>query len=256
MALIIEQFMCRTDNFGVLVHDEGSGLTAAIDAPQETPILAALERRGWRLDQIFTTHHHGDHVEANLALKAAFGCKITGPAKEAAKIPGIDATVKEGDRIAFGGAAIEVVETPGHTLGHVGFIVPAEKVAFVGDTLFAIGCGRVIEGTMEMMWDSLEKLAGLPDDTRIYCGHEYTQANARFALAIEPGNTALIQRAKAVDALRAEGRATLPTTIGLEKETNPFLRVDSPAIRRTLDMEVASAAEVFAEIRRRKDTFK
>jgi hydroxyacylglutathione hydrolase len=256
MALIIEQFFARSDNFCVLIHDEASGLTASIDAPEEAPIRAKLKEKGWKLDHIFITHHHGDHTEGNVGLKASFGATITGPAGEAAKIPGVDKTVKEGDTIQFGDTELRVIETPGHTLGHITYWLPSASAAFVGDTLFAIGCGRVTEGTMPMMWSSLEKLLALPDETRIYCGHEYTQANARFALTIEPGNGDLVARAREVDRLRAEGKPTLPTTMRLEKETNPFLRVDEPAIRALLGMAGASSAEVFGEIRTRKDNFR
>lgn len=255
MALLIEQFPCRSDNFGVLIHDPRSGLTASIDAPEEAPIRAKLAEKKWHLAQIFTTHHHADHVEGNLPLKADFDCVVTGPAGEAAAIPGIDETVSEGDKIEFGDFSIEVIETSGHTLGHVSYWIPSQKVAFVADTLFAMGCGRVIEGTPAMMWNSLEKLLALPDDTTVYCGHEYTLANARFALTIEPGNPDLVARAKAVEKLRAAGKPTLPTTIALEKKTNPFLRVDEPAVRELLGMVDASPAEVFAEIRGRKDRF-
>jgi hydroxyacylglutathione hydrolase len=256
MTLIVEQFAARADNFGVLIHDTASGMTAAIDAPEEAPIAAKLNEKGWRLDQIFTTHHHLDHVEANLALKAAYGCEIAGPKAEAGKIPGIDKELREGDRLMFGAHAIDVIATPGHTLGHITYHLPDQRVAFVGDTLFAVGCGRVIEGTMAMMWNSLEKLSALPGETVIYCGHEYTEANIRFALTIEPGNAALIQRAAEVKALRAAGKATLPTTLALEKATNPFLRVNEPAIRKLVDTENASAAEVFGELRRQKDGFR
>lgn len=255
MALAIEQFTCRSDNFGVLIHDSQSGLTASIDAPEEGPISTKLAENNWHLNEIFTTHHHGDHVEGNLALKEAFGCRITGPASEADKIPGIDKTVGQGDTINFADMAIEVIETPGHTLGHVSYWIPSRNVAFVADTLFAMGCGRVFEGTAEMMWNSLEKLLALPDETTLYCGHEYTLANAQFALTIEPDNPDLVARAKEVEQLRAEGKPTLPTTMAMEKKTNPFLRVNEPAIRAGLDMTGASPAEVFAEIRARKDRF-
>jgi hydroxyacylglutathione hydrolase len=256
MALVIEQFPARADNFAVLIHDDASRLTGAIDAPDETPIVAKLKEKGWRLDHIFTTHHHLDHVEANLALKAAYGCTISGPAAEAAKIPGIDALMSGGDHFRFGHHPVAVIATPGHTLGHITYHLPEAKVAFVGDTLFAVGCGRVIEGTMEVMWQSLAKLLTLPDDMSIYCGHEYTEANIRFALTIEPGNAALVHRAAEVAALRAAGKATLPTTLALEKATNPFLRVDEPAIRKVLGMEGAPQAAVFGEIRKRKDSFR
>jgi hydroxyacylglutathione hydrolase len=256
LALIIEQFPCGGDNFGVLIHDPGSGQTAAIDTPEEAPIRAKLGERGWHLDHIFTTHHHGDHTAGNLPLKQSYGCTITGPSGEAAKIPGIDKTVKGGNRFTFGKFAVEVIDTPGHTLGHITYHLPEAKVAFVGDTLFAVGCGRVLEGTMEMMWQSLQKLAALPNDTAIYCGHEYTEANIRFALTIEPDNADLVTRAAEVKALRAAGKATLPTTIAREKATNPFLRANEPVIRATLGMKDAPAAAVFAEIRKRKDSFR
>jgi hydroxyacylglutathione hydrolase len=254
MALIVEQFMCRSDNFGVLIHDPDAKLTAAIDAPEAGPIRERLREKGWKLDRILTTHHHGDHTEGNLALKQEFGCRITGP--EGSDIPGRDEVVREGDSFRFGGSEVRVLATPGHTLDHIAYFLPGAGIAFVGDTLFAIGCGRIIEGTPAMMWASLEKLMKLPDDTRIYCGHEYTQANARFALTIEPDNAELVARARAVDALRADGKPTLPTTIAVEKRTNPFLRVDVPAIRDRLEMRGRPAAEVFAEIRGRKDRFK
>lgn len=256
MTLEIEQFTCRSDNFGVLVHDPQAGVTAAIDAPEFGPIKDHLARRGWDLTDILVTHHHGDHVEANLPLKQAYQCRITGPAAEADKIPGIDRPVKGGDRFAFGGYEVHVLDTPGHTLGHVSYVIPAAKVAFTADTLFSLGCGRVFEGTPAMMWASLEALMALPDETKVYCGHEYTQANARFALTIEPENADLVARAKEVDALRAAGRPTLPTTIGQEKRTNPFLRAGEPGIARNLGMAGAAPAEVFAEIRKRKDHFK
>ena len=256
MPLIIEQFFTRADNFGILIHDPVTGMTASIDAPEAAPIAAKLKEKGWKLDQILVTHHHADHVEGIPPLKEMFDCIVTGPAAEADRIPGIDKAVKGGDRIMFGGFAIDVIDTPGHTLGHISYFIPSAKVAFVADTLFAVGCGRVIEGTMEMMWASLEKLAALPDDTAIYCGHEYTETNIRFALTIEPGNAELVARAAEVKALRTAGKATLPTTIGREKRTNPFLRADNPGIRAHLGMNQAPAAAVFGEIRKRKDSFK
>jgi hydroxyacylglutathione hydrolase len=256
MPLLIEQFLCRSDNFGVLIHDTESGLTASIDAPEEEAIVLRLQEKGWKLDHILVTHHHRDHVEGNLPLKEALGPTITGPAAEAGKIPGIDKRVKGGDRIAFGDYAINVIDTPGHTLGHITYYIPAVGVAFVADTLFAVGCGRVIEGTMDMMWESLGKLAALPADTVIYCGHEYTETNIRFALTVDSGNPALVARAAEVKALRSQGKATLPTTIAREKLTNPFLRANEPDIRARLGMMGTPTAEVFAELRRRKDNFK
>jgi hydroxyacylglutathione hydrolase len=255
MPLEIEQFICRGDNFCVLLHDKASGLTATIDAPQEGPILDALERMRWRLTHVLTTHWHGDHVEANVPLKQRFGVEITGPEAEKAKIPGIDRTVGDGDIFLFAGQPVHVIATPGHTAGHVCYHLPDAKVLLAGDTLFSLGCGRLFEMPARDMYSSLEKLAKLPDDTALYCGHEYTLANARFALTIDPDNEALKERAREVEALRAEGKPTLPSTMGREKRTNPFLRWADPAIRRTLGMEKAADWEVFAEIRRRKDAF-
>jgi hydroxyacylglutathione hydrolase len=253
MALMIEQFICRTDNFGILIHDPDSDLTAAVDAPESTAVREHLARRRWKLDFILTTHHHGDHTEGNLALKEEYGCRIIGPEGQ---IPGRDEIVREGDTFTFGTFEVRVLATPGHTLDHLSYWFPGASVAFVADTLFAMGCGRVIEGTPAMMWRSLEKLMELPDDTDIYCGHEYTLTNARFALTIEPLNADLIERAQHVAEQRSAGQPTLPTTMLLEKQTNPFLRVDQPAIREHLGMKDALAADVFAEIRKRKDAFK
>ena len=253
MAVRVDQFMCRSDNFGVLVHDEASGRTLLIDAPEEAPILAAIERTGWKPDLLLITHHHGDHVEANLALKQKFGLTIIGPAREAAKIPGIDQSVGEGDAIPFGRETISVLETPGHTAGHISYFFPSDKLAFVGDTLFSIGCGRVIEGTPEMMWESLLKLRALPDDTRIYCGHEYTKANIRFAKTIEPGNSALNAREAEVEKLLAAHKPTIPSTIGEEKKANPFLRADVPEVAKSVGLAGSPAWKVFAEIRERKN---
>jgi hydroxyacylglutathione hydrolase len=252
-TLQIYQFPCLSDNFGVLIHDPEAGLTASIDAPEADKVTAALKEKGWKLTHILTTHHHGDHTDGNAALKAATGCRIIGPRNEAAKVPGIDETVGEGDTFAFGSHEVRVLDTPGHTAGHITYVIPSAKVAFVGDTLFAIGCGRVIEGTPQMMWESLKKLMGLPKDTAVYCGHEYTQANAKFALTIEPDSGALQRRAREVEQMRAEGKATLPTTIGLELETNPFLRPHVPAIQKRLGMEGRPEWEIFAEIRERKN---
>ncbi len=255
MTIQIDQFTCRADNFGVLLHDSTTGETALIDAPEEAAISAAIERTGWKPTVILTTHHHGDHVEANLALKQKFNLKIIGPKAEADKIPGIDEKVREGDVIAFGGEGIRVIETPGHTAGHVSYHLPKSRIAFTADTLFALGCGRLFEAPPAVMYRSLKRLAALPPETVVYCGHEYTLSNAKFALTVDPGNEKLKARAASIAKLRAAGVATLPTTIGEELETNPFLRWDDPSIRRHLGMEKATDAEVFAEIRKRKDNF-
>lgn len=254
--LEIVQFPCRDDNFGVLIHDAKTGQTATIDAPALQPILDLLETRGWTLSHIFTTHHHTDHVEANLDLKARFGVEITGPAAEAARIPGIDKMVVGGDRFDFAGHRVDVIDCPGHTLGGISYSIPSQKLLFAADTLFSLGCGRLLEGTPDQMWGSLTRLMALPDDTMIYCGHEYTASNAKFALTIDPDNQVLVARALEVEQLRAADKPTLPTTMGREKTTNPFLRPGDGAIRERLGMASATDAEVFAEIRRRKDSFR
>jgi len=254
-ALEIEVFSCRSDNYGVLVHDPETGLTASIDAPEEGPILDAAARRGWTLTHIFTTHHHADHVEANLALKEKFGLEITGPFNEALAIPGLDRTMADGDEFQFGEHLVRVIETPGHTAGHICYHFPDDKILFAADTLFALGCGRLFERTAADMWASLQKLSVLPDETAIYFGHEYTLSNARFAVTIDPDNERLKTRAAQIETDRAEGKFTIPTMMGLEKETNPFLRAGDPAIRRNLLMEGKTNEEVFAEIRKRKDNF-
>jgi len=255
MAIQVEQFMCLSDNFGVLLRDPATGDVALVDAPEEAPILAAVKRTGWTPKLILTTHHHVDHVEANLALKQRFGLRIVGPEAEKDKIPGIDETVGQGSTVPFGSETVEVISTPGHTAGHVSYHFPGSKVVFTADTLFALGCGRLFEAPPEVMYDSLKKLAALPADTTVYCGHEYALSNARFALTIDPDNAALQARARKIEALRADDKPTLPTTIGEELATNPFLRWADPAIRRNLGMENATDAEVFAEIRKRKDNF-
>ena len=255
MPIQIEQFMCRSDNFGVLMHDTESGETALVDAPEERPILEAIERTGWKPTIILTTHHHPDHVEANLALKERFGLTIVGPKAEAAKIPGIDRTLSEGDTVMFGKHAISVIETPGHTAGHISYFMPDAKIAFTADTLFALGCGRLFEGTPATMLASMRKLAALPLETVVYCGHEYTLSNARFAVSVDPTNSALTARARKIEALRASDKPTLPTTIGEELATNPFMRWHDPAIRKHLGMSDAADDAVFAELRKRKDVF-
>lgn len=255
MPAQIHLFACLQDNYGVLIHDPGSGATAAIDAPEAAAVETALKATGWKLSDILVTHHHGDHTAGIPELKQRHGCRVTAPRKEAQRIPDVDATVGEGDTATVGGLTARVIETPGHTLGQVNYFFPADKLLFAGDTLFSIGCGRVIEGTPEGMWQSLLKLRALPDDTQIYCGHEYTQANIRFALTVEPDNPALIARAREVERLRADGRPTIPATIAAEKAANPFLRADVPEVAAAVGLAGKPAAQVFAEIRARKNRF-
>jgi len=248
-------FLCLQDNYGVLVHDTASGATAAIDAPEAGPIEAALNKTGWKLSDILVTHHHGDHTGGIAALKDHHRCRVVAPRNEAAKIPLVDETVGEGDAVKVGGLSARVLETPGHTAGHIAYWFASEALAFVGDTLFSIGCGRVIEGTPEMMWRSLVKLRDLPGETRIYCGHEYTQANIRFAQTVEPDNLALIARAAEAADQTAQHKPTIPTTIDSEKAANPFLRADVAEVAEAVGMAGKAAAQVFAEIRARKNKF-
>ncbi len=239
--LQVHQFPALNDNYGFLIHDAEKGVTASIDAPEEGAVRQALADTGWNLTHILTTHHHADHTQANAPLKAATGCMIVGPRPEASKVPGIDVEVGEGDTFDFGGHIATVYETPGHTLGHIVYHFADDGICFAGDTLFPLGCGRVFEGTMDQMWSSMEKMAALPPETVVYSAHEYTQANAAFAVTAEPDNAALKARAAEIDALRADGKPTVPTTIALELETNPFLR--------------AGSAARFAEVRTAKDNF-
>ena len=236
----VVQVAVLTDNYVYLAHDGAE--TAVIDPAVAEPVLAAARDRGWTITQILNTHWHPDHVGANLAIKAATGCTITGPAGEAAKIPGIDRAVRDGDAVQVGGATGRVIDVPGHTAGHNAYYFAGAGALFCGDTLFALGCGRLFEGTPEQMAASLARLMALPDDTAVYCAHEYTQANARFAVTVEPGNAALADRVVAIDRRRAAGRPTVPSTIGLERATNPFVRA-------------ASVAE-FAARRAAKDSFR
>lgn len=248
-------FPCLTDNFGVLLHDPDSGATASIDAPEAAPVEATLKKTGWRLSEILVTHHHGDHTAGIGELKAHHKCRVIAPRAEAARIAHVDETVGEGDNVRLGALEARVIETPGHTAGHISFFFPADKLAFVGDTLFSIGCGRVIEGNPEMMWHSLLKLRALPDDTEFYCGHEYTDANIRFAKTIEPNNAALAARAEEVKKLLAGGKPTIPATIGAEKAANPFLRADDAEVAQAVGLAGSPAWKVFAEIRERKNRF-
>ena len=253
--LEIAQFPCLDDNYGFLLHDPATGLTAAVDTPDPAVIAAELERRGWQLSHILNTHHHGDHAGGNLALKERYGCTIVGPRADAARIPGIDVGVGEGDIVQFGDHRIEVLETPGHTRGHIVYYVPDAQAAFVGDTLFAMGCGRLFEGSPEQMTTSLAKLLRWPDATRLYCAHEYTLANGRFALTVEPDNQALVDRVRDVEAKRERGLPTVPTTLALERATNPFLRTGSEGLKRTIGIRGDDIA-VFARTRELKDSFR
>jgi hydroxyacylglutathione hydrolase len=245
--LQIEIIPCLKDNYAYLVT--GDGLCAVVDPSEAEPVEAAL--KGRKLTHVLNTHHHWDHSGGNRDLKEKFGAEVVGPEKDRTRIPGIDVGVDEAGGWQFGGHKVRVLEVPAHTRGAIAFVIG--KAVFTGDTMFAMGCGRLFEGTPEMMLQSLSKIAALPDDTAVYCGHEYTLSNGRFAITLEPGNSALQQRLKDVEA--ASDRPTVPSTIGLEKQTNPFLRTQSAEIRASIGMVNADDVAVFAEIRRRKDAF-
>jgi len=253
--LDIEVIPALMDNYLFLIHDPETGATGIVDPADPRPVIARLEARGLTLTHILNTHHHGDHVGGNQALKARYGCTIVGPRADRDRIPGIDIEVGDGEIYRFGNHDARVFDVPGHTRGHIAYWFADQNAAFVGDTLFAMGCGRLFEGTPAQMWTSLQKLMQMPDDTRIYCAHEYTQTNGRFALEVEPQNTALRDRMIHIDVARAKGEQTIPTTMGLEKATNPFLRPASPDLQATLGLKGDDLVAVFAETRARKDSF-
>lgn len=233
---------CLTDNYAYLIRDPQSSAVGIVDPSEAKPVVAALAERGWKLSHILNTHHHWDHTGGNLELKAAFGARIIGPKADRDRIPGVDEVYGEGEIFEFGTRRARIFDIPGHTRGHIAYWFEADSALFTGDTLFAMGCGRMFEGTPDQMWSSLSKLTVLPKETRIYCGHEYTEANGRFALSVEPGNSALQRRMEEVKALRAAGKPTIPSTLALEIETNPFLR--------------AGGVAKFAERRAAKDNFR
>ena len=257
MPIQIHQFPCLADNYGYLVHDDASGETVAIDTPDAVGYLAQADAKGWRITQIWNTHWHPDHAGGNAAIKAATGCEIVAPAGDAAKIEGVDRKVDQGDTVMLGAYAAHVINVGGHTLGHIAYHLPeagdVDGVAFVGDALFALGCGRMFEGTPEQFWTSLQRLKALPSTTEIFCAHEYTQSNARFALHADPDNAALAEYAVHVNTRRAKGEPTVPFGLGRELATNPFLRADSASLRARWGG--ASPVETFAALREAKNSF-
>lgn len=255
MALELSVVACLSDNFAYLVHDDTSGDCALIDAPEAEPILAALAARGWQLGQILVTHHHDDHVQAVEAIHRATGARVIGAEDDRHRLPPLDLAIHPGDRLPFGAGHVSVIAAPGHTLGHVAFHFPEAEAVFTADSLMAAGCGRIFEGTPAMMWDSLQRLAALPDETRIFSGHDYLDGNLRFAATIEPGNPAIAPRIREVARMRREGRPVMPWTLAEEKATNPFLRASLPEVKAAIGMKDASDVEAFAEIRARKDRF-
>lgn len=252
MPLTVHQFPCLSDNYGFLIRDEASGKTACIDTPEAGAILRELKDLGWELDFILNTHWHPDHAGGNADIKAITGCTIVGP-PEVTRIAPLDREVGHGDTVDLGETRFQVIDTGGHTLGHITYFDAADHVAFVGDTLFALGCGRLFEGTPEQMWTSLQRLAALPDDTRVYCAHEYTASNARFALSVDDSSD-LKSRADAIFAARERGEWTVPTTIGLEKATNPFLR--APLLAGKVGAAGKPDAQAFGAVRAAKDSFR
>lgn len=252
MPVTVHQFPCLQDNYGFLVRDDATGLAACIDTPDAGAILKELQRLGWTLALILNTHWHPDHAGGNAEVKAATGAEVIGPA-EVTRIGPLDREVRGGDAVMLGETRFEILETGGHTLGHIAYHDATDHLAFVGDTLFALGCGRLFEGQPDQMWASLQRLAALPDDTRVYCAHEYTASNARFALSVDD-DPAVTARAAEVFAARERGEPTVPTTIGLEKATNPFLR--APMLAARVGAEGQPAHQAFAAVRAAKDVFK
>lgn len=255
MTLQTHQFSYGSDNYGLLLHCRETGQTACVDAGDADATRAALAETGWRLTHIFITHHHGDHTDGLANLKAVYNATVLGPKIDSSVSKLYDMHLDDGDHFEFAGRRIDILATPGHTLDMINFYIPDDQIVCTGDTLFVLGCGRIFEGNAPMMWAGLEKLMALPDDTIVYCSHEYTLANARFAVTIDTENVALAERIAAFEVLRKNNLPTVPTRIDLEKATNPFLRASDPKIRAHLEMTGASDADVFAEIRRRKDNF-
>lgn len=248
-------FPYLADNYGVLVHSPDTGETAAIDAGDAQPYLDALALKGWKLTEIWITHHHWDHTDGLAELKQKTGAKTVGPRIQSVPISGLDVLLGEGDEYQFSGEEVQILHTPGHSLDMLNFYFPSESIVFTGDTLFSLGCGRIFEGTQPMMWESLSKLAKLPKETVVYSSHEYSIANAKFAVTVDPDNKALTERVEEIKNLRSENKYTVPSTIELELATNPFLRPHDLGIRKHLNMLDATNAEVFGEIRTRKDRF-
>lgn len=255
MTLTLVTIPCREDNYAFLLHDSDSGLTALADAPEAAPIRAELDARGWRLSHLLITHHHYDHVDGVEDLRDAYSPKVIGAAADAERLPALDLAVGDGDSFDFAGHEVRVMDVSGHTVGHIAFHIPAAGAVFTGDSLMALGCGRLFEGTPDQMWASLSKLAALPGDTQVCSGHEYTASNAKFAVTVEPDNAALAQRQTDITAARAAGQPTVPSLLSLELATNPFLRAHLPEVKTAIGMEGATDTKVFAEIRARKDNF-
>jgi hydroxyacylglutathione hydrolase len=251
----VEQIPVLKDNYVYLARDRATGKVGVVDPAVAEPVLDRAKALGWTITHILNTHHHGDHVGGNLAIKAATGCTVVGPRADRERIPGIDLALGDGERFRLGEAEAEVFDVPGHTRGHIAYWFRDSDALFCGDTLFACGCGRLFEGTPAQMWGSLGKLRRLPDPTRVFCAHEYTQSNIRFALTVDGDNAALRERGRRVDALRAEGKPTVPSTLAEERATNPFLRADRPDLARGVGLDAGDPVAVFAAVRKAKDVF-
>ena len=251
----IELIALRQDNYSYWIRDPATQVVGIVDPADAEGVEAFLARKGGRLDFVLNTHHHYDHVDGNILFKEKYQAKIVGPLMDEARIPGLDVAVSHKSKWQFGSKQVEILDTPGHTRGAICFWFTSERAVFCGDTLFSMGCGRLFEGTPEQMWESLKKLRNLPDDTKVFCGHEYTLANAKFAMTVDPDNKELLERFRQVEKLRAKSQPTIPTTIGLEKKTNPFLRADVDHLRASLNMLETTPEEVFAKVRSLKDNF-
>ncbi len=255
MPLELITIPCLSDNYAFLLHDNTSGATALIDVPEAEPILRELRSRSWSLTEVWITHHHADHVQGLTEILSAFPAIVRGAKADVHRLPSLDAMHADGDNFEFAGHEVQVMDVSGHTIGHIAYYVPDAGAVFTADSLMALGCGRLFEGSAAQMWTSLSKLAALPPETKICSGHEYTAVNAKFALTVDPDNEELISRSKAITSARAAGQPTVPSTLAVELASNPFLRAADPDIRALLGMQSASNAEVFAEIRARKDAF-
>jgi hydroxyacylglutathione hydrolase len=255
MPLEIVTVPCLSDNYAYLLRDGATGSVGLVDAPEEAPIEAALKARGWKLDLILITHHHGDHIEGVEALRRAHGAKVAGFGPDRKRLPPLDIALEDGETVALGDSTARVIAVPGHTLGHIAYFFEEALALFSADSLMVMGCGRVFEGTPEQMWASLTRLAALPDETEVYSGHEYAMSNVRFALSVDGENAALQKRAQEIAVARNESRPTVPARLDLERATNPFLRVTDPGFKARLGLENLPDAQVFAEVRRRKDAF-